>query len=285
MDASTSAGAANARGVSEADASATPIVNDKRFFRQLTQLFRLKQFFFEEKVKFELANIDQVDLGILNNLRYGRNGRSPTAKEWRLLDEKLAILSSHLNDDLRQRIRIRELGLFFGTLPLAFLSGAIASLIFYNVLPVMMPQSMASPLYYFLFLFLLLTWTLTQGGLGACAFLATRVAIRRAETGSLPEALQDAFELTDENVLKTRVLLGCLFAFLVGLPFSTLALAKLGNYLFGAGGAPPTELKISELMFIFVPFLVGFSTNLVLAVMDRSILAVRTLFGIPAQKQ
>ena len=284
MDASTSADAAAARGVSEADATLSPVVNDKRFFRQLTQLVKLKQFFFEEKVKFDLAAIDQVDLGNLNNLRYGRNGRSPTAKEWRLLDEKLAILSSHLTDDLRQRIRIRELGLFFGTMPLVFLSGAVASLIFYNVLPIMMPNT-TSPLYYFLFLFLLLSWTLTQGGLGACAFLATRVAIRRAETGSLPEALQDAFELTDANVLKTRILLGCLFAFLVGLPFSTLALTSLGHFIFGVGATAPAPLKPSESMLIFVPFLMGFSTNLVLAVMDRSILAVRALFGIPAQKQ
>jgi hypothetical protein len=125
-----------------------------------------------------------------------------------------------------------------------------------------------------------MVWTLSQGGLGACAFLGTRVAIRQAEAGPSPELLREAADITDRNVLKIRVVLGCLFGFLLGLPFSSIGLTKMGEFLY----RPDNGMNSSDLVFIFVPFLIGFSTNLVLAILDRCVVSIRTLMGISASK-
>jgi hypothetical protein len=108
------------------------VISDRRFNNQLVQVQSLKNFLFEEKVRFNPEQLDSLDLGALNNLRQGQFGRAPSSEEWRLLDEKLSVLASYLTDELRQKIRIRELGLFFGPMPLAFSirGGCVGRLLF-----------------------------------------------------------------------------------------------------------------------------------------------------------
>ena len=96
-------------------------IADERFIRQLDQLRELKQFLFEEKVKFATDDLDCIDLAKLNNISYSGRGRVPSIGEWRILDAKLAKLASYLNDEMRRKIRIRELKIFFKTLPIIFL--------------------------------------------------------------------------------------------------------------------------------------------------------------------
>lgn len=101
-----------------------------RFIEQLKEVQDLKQFLFEEKAKFEPGQIGAIDLGLLNNLTFDLRGRSPTIEEWKLLDEKISALSSYLTDDLRQKIRIRKLSIFFGMIPLLFLIASMVILLF-----------------------------------------------------------------------------------------------------------------------------------------------------------
>jgi hypothetical protein len=248
-------------------------IGDTRFASQLKEVQDLKRFLFEEKVKFNPEQIDSIDLGPLNNLRYRPHGRPPTADEWKLLDVKLSGLASYITDELRQKIRIRELGVYFGTIPLLFLVVAVAAIIYYFLYSKFL--AIDSVGFTASYLGSLVVWTITQGGLGACAFLGTRVAIKRAAGASISEALQEGADITDRSVLKIRILLGCLFGFLLGLPFSALALDNLLKAMFSL----PVELNASGFAFIVVPFMVGFSTNLVLAILDRCVVSIRTFFG------
>ena len=70
-------------------------IADGRFIHQLDQLRELKQFLFEEKVKFETADVDCIDLVELNNISYSGKGRMPSVGEWHILDAKLAKLASY----------------------------------------------------------------------------------------------------------------------------------------------------------------------------------------------
>jgi hypothetical protein len=106
-------------------------ISDERFMHQLDQVRKLKKFLFEEKVNFKFDQLGAIDLGVLNSLRHRHNGRTPTNEEWRLLDEKMSILTSYLTDDLRQKVRLRDLSVFFGYLPVIFLLAAACSTAFY----------------------------------------------------------------------------------------------------------------------------------------------------------
>jgi hypothetical protein len=121
----------------------------------------------------------------------------------------------------------------------------------------------------------LIVWTLSQGGLGACALLGTRAAIKQINSEN--QQFDGFSDITDKNALKIRIVLGCLFGSLIGLPFSNAALSKMNLMLFGDGKG---DIQTSDFALILVPFLVGFSTSLVLAILNRCVLSVRTFLGI-----
>jgi hypothetical protein len=109
-----------------------------------------------------------------------------------------------------------------------------------------------------------ISWTLTQGTLGACAYLATRVAVRTNNPpppqNGAANLLGDAFDVTDRNVSAARIGLGPLFAFLIAIPFSAQALGSIIS-----GTYDSQNLEIADFAKVILPFLLGFSTNLVLA--------------------
>jgi hypothetical protein len=258
-------------------------IADERFIRQLDQLRELKQFLFEEKVKFATDDLDCIDLAKLNNISYSSKGRVPSIGEWRILDAKLAKLASYLNDEMRRKIRIRELKVFFKNLPILFLSMLVISTILYVWLPWIAPTD--STWHLPSSLLICFTWLISQGGLGACAFLGTSVIVGAAQQGNAIVQISDGktrneayplekADVTDRNFLVIRVILGTLFAVLIGIPIGIGALQSISNVWWG--GAIPDE---AALVRIFAPFVAGFSTNLVLAILGKVVAAVETFFG------
>jgi hypothetical protein len=260
------------------------LVGDRRFVNQLDHIRYLKQFLFQEKVQFKADQLREIDLGTLNNLQFGRNGRVPTDEEWRLLDEKLAALATYLTDDLRRRIRIHELATFFGPLPLLFLFAVVLStasyLLYGHVFKDVNSLSNTSA-----YLFSLIVWTAAQGGLGACAFLNTTVIIKKPDVVTNPGAPVSSIDITDENVLKTRIILGALFGFLIGLPLSYQSLQTInGSLLSSATNFNPPTPTATQIAIMLVPFLLGFSTNLVLVILERCVASIQAFFGIVSEK-
>ena len=254
-------------------------IGDKRFISQLDELRTLKQFLFEERIQFKNDELDALDLEKLNNLSYSSSGRAPTSTEWKTLDEKLSILASYLNEKLRRKIRIRELGFFFRILPICFLALSVVSTIAYINVPWITDRG--SPWKLLIWLVVIMAWLISQGGLGACAFLGTSV-IFKGTFDTEPVSSSDNLEnidVTDRNSLSIRIVLGTLFAVLLGLPYAVTSLNGL-SAIYWKGG-PPDE---STLSVIFIPFIAGFSTNLVLAVLKRFVVAIEAFFG-PANRR
>ena len=148
----------------------------------------------------------------------------------------------------------------------------------------------------FAWLVIINTWLVSQGTLGACAILGTSVILKRTQHNNLSEAevsqdrIQqnrntaqwkertyytfDTFDLTDRNLLIIRTLMGILFAVLLGLPFAAHSLNGLSDVYWG-GNVP----DYSTLEYLFIPFVAGFSTDLVLVILGRFIVAIQSIFG------
>jgi TRAP-type C4-dicarboxylate transport system permease small subunit len=133
-------------------------------------------------------------------------------------------------------------------------------------------------LFNFSYLLSLIVWTVAQGGLGACAFLGTRIATRRSEKFAV-DTLVDVTDVTDESILRIRIVLGCLFGSLIGVPIGSLAFDKMGNAIYDS----TLSLSPSDMALIVLPFMVGFSTNLVLAILERFVDSIKTFFGMSAK--
>jgi hypothetical protein len=270
---------------SDADPLSDISVCNREFISQIKHLRMLKRFMLEEKMSFSDTDIETLNLGHLNNLRYRVHGRLVTMDEWAALDKLSSAITSHLDTlDLKRKIRIRELGLFFGKIPLLFLCLAVISTGMYLILPKMVEQS--SPWY----LIIGIVWSLAQGGLGACAFLGTSVIRKSAEDidrmqnaseqgSKINEISQQLADITDRNFLKIRIMLGTLFGFLLGLPLSLNALYTIYHSLYNF----TDQFNLKAWGVMVMPFLIGFSTNLVLVLFSRFIAVIQTLFGIPTR--
>jgi hypothetical protein len=76
-----------------------------------------------------------------------------------------------------------------------------------------------------------MTWLISQGGLGACAVLGTSVIFKASQDKGVLERSdsRENIDVTDPNSLSIRVILGTLFAVLLGLPFAVTSLNGLSD--------------------------------------------------------
>ena len=127
---------------------------------------------FEEKLSFSSNDLEEMDLGKLNNLRYRAFGRVPTDVEWAKVYKVSSAVASHLGvPDLKRKIRIRELKMFFGTIPLIFFFTSVVLTFAYVIQPWVISELGQSGPLNMVIVAGTIIWELSQGGLGACAFL------------------------------------------------------------------------------------------------------------------
>jgi hypothetical protein len=260
------------------------LISNSDFIVMLNKLRKLINFLFDEKVVLTSEDLSHLDLGILNNFRYSASGRSPTESEWSQLQKTFSSVISHFGPDLKRKARIYELGAFFGQVPLMFLLVAVVSTVLYVFVNANIIFAEGSTPYQVAYTLLVIIWALSQGGLGACAFLGTSVILKNAEevrSQRTPENDQPApFEfsdITDRNFLKVRIILGALFGFLFGTTLANYSLDKLSAaFVF----ENRQSFNYEDMAIIIIPFVIGFSTNLVLFLLNRIVSVIQTSLGL-----
>lgn len=249
-------------------------ISDRRFAAQLETIKKLKQFLFDEKASLPVDSLENIDLGALNNLTYAADGRLPTEAEWKALDQKLTGLTPLLTPALRWKLRIRELRFFFITVPLFFMAATVVATFALALLMTFGDET--SILFTASYVVTFLLWTLSQGALGACAFLCVTATLHALKERPTSSALYQPIDVTDENILSIRVILGALFALLIALPVGGRSVLVLYDAFTNKHPIPTIE----DWIVVLVPFMFGFSTTLVLAIFSRVIAGISALFGI-----
>jgi hypothetical protein len=267
------------------------LIGDRRFWQQLCSVREVKRFLFSQAVVLEDADLDAINLGDLDRLGFSRKGRAPNAEEWKLLDLKSNALLRHLDFRLRRKRSLLGLSAYFRELPLLFLGLAIMALMLDSYTRYMHTDNFASTALGTQADFAAnLLWILALGGLGTCGYLGTSLmadsqrevardaqeqkqaqAQTRAEPGATPSGIE--IDLADASLLTTRVIVGIVFAFTLGLPIYQ-AQGSLHKLII-----PPKELTLADIGCVLLPFILGFSTTLVLGIMERFITAAAQLFG------
>lgn len=249
-------------------------ISDRRFAAQLETIKKLKEFLFDEKVLLQADILENIDLGSLNNLKYVPDGRLPTEDEWKALDQKLANLAPLLTPALRWKLRIRELRFFFITVPIFFMGMTVVATF---CLALLQTFGEGSSIFFLApYVIAFLVWTLSQGALGACAFVCLTATVHALKDKSGSGPLYPALDVTDENILSIRVVLGALFALLIALPIGGRSVLVVYQAFLETHPVPTVE----DWIIVLVPFMFGFSTTLVLAIFNRIIAGISTLFGI-----
>jgi hypothetical protein len=258
----------------------TRVITDDEFQRQLLLLRRTRRFLIAEGVPAatNAGSESPFSLGRLNLIRarsrvfLPERSRPPTLEDWLLLEEKQDGLQRFFNTELQRRFHLQATQRIITGTPIFLLLVAGIAL----ALAVCPPTMNLNPLseggtppdviqagwrfgaY--------LGWTSCLGGLGAIGFLAVN---------SL--AIQDdaTFDISNQSLVAMRIVLGALFGCIVPLPFCFPYFKEFTAWVLNGG-----DVNAGRGVLLLVPFLLGFSTTLVMAVLNRMISGIETMFGI-----
>jgi hypothetical protein len=288
------------RGISSSYDTVPPVFldcNDREYMRQLLIVRKIKDLLVSEAVNLEEQDRFLVRLGVLNSLRYRRNGHTPPTEAWDELDARLQGLTRYLKDDtgeLKRKLQVRLAPGFLYWLPLAM--GLLAAFCLclavappaYSLLPNVFaklpatspPPEVIQQIWRFA---AFMAWLIALGSLGSVAFLYVNV---------LSIETDKSVDVTSASFLSMRIILGALFGLVIGLPIGypyfvsfCLQIHDVASAAAGAGAVvAATKIEWSSGLALLLPFLLGFSTPLVLNVLNRCVDGVQTVFGIQEKK-
>jgi hypothetical protein len=184
-----------------------------------------------------------------------------------------------MTESLRRKFTLGTIPWWVSYLPVVFALIAAASLILVRLLPGLhggsLERSYVLPFY--------LVWLLSLGAIGAIAFIGMNVL-------SVQEDV--TFDLTNERLMSLRIALGALFGLVLTLPFGFEGFVQFCEEIIrGKITAQPGALDGSQVttqaVMLLLPFILGFSTSLVILILNRLVDAVQGFFGksAPADRQ
>lgn len=248
-------------------------ISDRLFIQQLGYTRGLVTFLIRRQALPDKPPDVLANLAALGSMRYSPAGRAASEEEWRKLYAISHGLASSLPLEIATAFSIWRLRTFFGLFPLIFLIMGIAAL---EATYLQGYAASSSGWYYFIGLAAVLSWTCALGGLGTSAFFGTSLLAQLASAAGNDQAKLK--EITDYTYLQTRLMIGILFAFVLGLPFGHLSLDTASASLY-TDVTWNAEL-FTTMLHILAPFLLGFSTALVLAILERLIEGIKTTLGV-----
>ncbi len=182
----------------------------------------------------------------------------PTELEWDKIDDDIETLRSMCDEEFihhnRERLFVMSLK-SSNNLALYFLVICITSLII----------AACPPVYTWIRYVCYIFWLISVGGLGSIAFITVNVlAIHNDAT----------FDLSSNTLIRLRILLGCLSALVISMPFGAPEFFKFMKDI-DTGVASAT----SDLLLLMLPFILGFSTSFLMTILKRIGEGLQVVFG------
>ena len=120
-----------------------------------------------------------------------------------------------------------------------------------------------------------LVWLLSLGAIGAIAFIGMNIL-------SVQEDV--TFDLTNQRLVSLRISLGALFGLVLTLPFGFEGFVQFLDAVVMGQKEPtqPSQIDVTtQAIMLLLPFILGFSTSLVILILNRLVEAVQGFFGKP----
>jgi hypothetical protein len=229
---------------------------------QFETLTSLKTLLLTQGVRILEEDAPLLSFGRLNHLRRDEKGRLPTIDEWEQLDKHSQRLFGYLDAELRKRFELSQTANLIAGLSALFIVVALLSLVG-AIFAVERNVVLLLGCYCF--------WTACLGANGAIAFLSMNALSIQTDV---------TFDLTNNSLLAVRIALGALLGVVLSIPFGfygfitfcesiARGIAAPSAANFGLGGALP----------LLLPFILGFSTSLVILVLNRFVESITVFFG------
>ena len=240
-------------------------IRDSRFTNQFATLTSLKTLLLTQGVCIREEDAPLLSFGKLNHLRYDEKGRLPTVEEWEQLDKHSQKLFSYLDDGLRKRFELSQTANLIAGLPWLFIFVALLFVALLSLITAIFAVDRNLLLLGCYFL-----WTALLGAIGAIAFLSMNtLSIQKDIT----------FDFTNKSLLAVRIGLGSLFGFFLSMPFGFYSFVTFWESVSRRTPAPGTAHFSLEAALLLLPFVLGFSTSLVILVLSRFVESITVFFG------
>jgi hypothetical protein len=250
-------------------------INDRAFTARLKQVLGLRDFIVRElSPDQKRASADVLTLEGLYPLTYARTGREPSADEWSTLEQRFFDLNLLLDPDSRKKFALREFPTLVIHVAIYSLAASLAAL-FIAVYPDLIPTStvftqstVVLPSF--------VAWNVCLGILGSIAFISVNALSMQADV---------TFDITNVRFVLLRIVLGALFGVLISLPVGYNGFYSFCKDLAASGKAiEATQIYSSQVVYLLLPFLAGFSASLFMTIISKFITGVQSLFGIDGSK-
>jgi hypothetical protein len=239
------------------------------FKDQLGRLRSLRNFVVREKVMQKGEPLPDVAMGSLNSIIFAdEKGRPPLDGEWDDVNKKLQDLYGLLSDSDRRKFHFTLAAPMLKFTPTVLFFLSILFLIIPILVPMLRAEAQAPPLLTF---GCFLGWIATLGALGSIAFILVN---------ALGIQVDPTVDVTNKDSTMFRVLLGALFSLVLTLPFGYRSFVNFYKLI----SDEKATFQVQEASLLLAPFLFGFSTSLVLTVLNRLVEGVQTLFGVGSKK-
>ena len=132
-----------------------------------------------------------------------------------------------------------------------------------------------------------LSWVMSLGNLGSVAFISVNALAIQSDI---------TFDISNARFVFLRVLIGSLFALMIALPLSVEDFFQFCHYIGtitlteesppGTVTSSPTPtVRATQIAMLLLPFVLGFSTSLVLMIMNRIVETANSLLGINGARE
>lgn len=250
------------------------VINDEQFIRDLRRLKELRSFLIQEAINIASAEDESNPLAFegLNLLKYGYNGRAPTREEWRSVEDRTQVLFRCLTGPLRRRFILGEIPSWVSMFSIAMALLALAALMGAIFVPIryhLKDGARAATLPFYLI------WLMSLGAMGSVAFIGMNALSVQQDV---------TFDLSNRKLMILRIALGALFGLVLALPFGFDGFLQfIVEIASGINPYAPTSGGRSNVttqaMLLLLPFVLGFSTSLVIMILNRLVDAVQAFFG------
>jgi hypothetical protein len=240
-----------------------PIV-DSKFFSSLRLLQSLQKTILYERITLEQQDKQYLQLGWLNMVRAAGDSdkaeiRIPTQQEWRQVELGIMNLIKYLSPRQIWQVQLDQITGFLTLLPFYLMVAAVLCL-GGSIWSAAANNSQAFVTSYIM-------WLMTTGALGSAAFVYVN---------ALSIQVDPTVNVISIALIRMRLLLGALFALMLALPFGLASFHSLSKSLTSLD----SNIDIKEGSLLLLPFLLGFSTPLVLSILNRLVVSVQAFFGV-----
>jgi hypothetical protein len=248
------------------------LIKSREFMEALTRLKDLRSIFLDEGIELKPGELALLTLGDLNLLQLDEKSpeaRDPKEAEWIHLESVTQLLFRRLTEPVRRKFILGHIPRWIPVAPV-FLGLAAATALIFAVRiylsydsPNKVPSALVLPFY--------LVWLVSLGATGAIAFLGMNILSVQKDI---------TFDLGNRRLIGLRIVLGALFGLVLTLPFGFGGFRIFVERLAVDSSYSDAPRNVSEPLLLLLPFLLGFSTSLVITILNRMIVGVQSIFAV-----